>query len=104
MRVAKKKLIGFSAEALRELERRKTHSGKTQTRIINDLLLGGEKFSPRVEAAIAEKTQTQQITRHDAVNELLAEAIAIKELLRDALHSGRQRKSRRAKPNLTQAT
>lgn len=77
-KVAAKKLIGFSQEALAELDRMKKRTRKTQTEIINDLLVGRDRFVPFVEDAICEMMTARNLSRNDAIHELLAEAVTVK--------------------------
>ncbi|MDB6027549.1 MAG: histidine kinase [Verrucomicrobiales bacterium] len=75
--VAKKKLIGFSKEALAELKRKKNDagSGATETSIIEDLILEREKFNPFVEDAIRLHQAKRGMSREEAIDFFLTKGV-----------------------------
>lgn len=77
-KVAEKKLIGLSHEALTTLNSMIEVSGKNQTEIINDLLTGKERFLPVVEEMVADHAKKHNLDRRDAIQSLLLEAIAVR--------------------------
>jgi len=75
-KVAEKKLIGFTAKALREIERRKKDNGVTMTEVIHEALLGRRRFNPYVEEGIQTYQQQHDCGREMAIEGLLSEAVA----------------------------
>ncbi len=78
IKVAKKKLIGFTSDALSQLSLMKKQSGRNQTQIINDLLTGKSRFLPAIETLIQDYAARHDMSRNDAIQSLLLEAVAMK--------------------------
>jgi len=76
-KVAKKKLFGFTSEALKELARRK-REGVTETQALHDALLGRTKFNPIVEEAISAFQQKYDCSRDKSIEGLIFEAVRLK--------------------------
>ena len=75
-KVAKKKLIGFTAAALKELQRRTQENHHTQTQVLHDALLGRDRrFNPHVESGIRAYQKLYDCTRHEAIEGLVSEAL-----------------------------
>ena len=75
-KVAAKKLIGLTAEALLELERQAEERCITMTQVIHDALLQTVKhFDPHVESGIKAYQKRHHCSRLAALEGLLANAI-----------------------------
>jgi hypothetical protein len=66
-KVHKKKIFGFSKEALDALEVEKNETGKTETQIIEDHLTGHDRFPADVEAWIEQQMRLRGISRRDVI-------------------------------------
>jgi hypothetical protein len=75
-KVAKKKLIGFTREALDELERMKESSGQNQTEVLHDAIMGKTRFNEFVEAGIEEYQNAHKVSRQNAIESLLSKGLA----------------------------
>ena len=70
-KVAGKRLFCMEGEALAALAHEVSRTGKNQSRIINDLLLGRDRFLPAVERMIAVEMERTGHDRRDAIEMLL---------------------------------
>jgi hypothetical protein len=75
-KVAEKKLIGFTAEALREIDRRQRDGGVTMTEVIHEALLEKRRFNPFVQEGIRAYQRQHDCRREMAIEGLLSEAVA----------------------------
>lgn len=70
--------IRLSNEARTEIDRRKSESGNSLVKIVEEAIMGHGRFNPRIEAEISLYQRENNCSRPDAVEAMLIEAVALR--------------------------
>ena len=70
-----KKIVGLSPEPLAKLEELKVTKRRTYTQIIEDLLMGRDRFAPDVEAWIESRCARQGLPRDIVIERAILQAM-----------------------------